>query len=251
MRVLTISELKNIGGEPSGKMFSSYSDICKALVEVDTLRNELTNYQAKIYQDKFLALYAKVERFHSNEAPLKNGKKHSEVWAVRTKLKDSMQDELQYVKIAQLLDKMAMSGKALTSNSGRLVRERWKNGQIGFSFTTDGTVNAQYSGRSIAINPQNFWKSEKLAMGLIAHEFHHVLSGRPADTYADEYVAHWKQYTVMELAKEKFDNLNHWLLDDPSGYKLRGSLRNGRTEFARPEDAGAIWSGTVDNSSLF
>jgi hypothetical protein len=244
MAVLSLEDFKKTGGEPSGKFFSHYSKMCSLLEKVHDMREHLTNYVPKDYQDKFLELQLLVDRFHPNDTGTSQ-KKADEITAVRA-LKDSMKTELEYVKISQLLDKMANSGKALISNTGKAMREKIKNRRVGIGFSTDNNINAQYSGSSLVINVTNFWKTEKLAMGLVAHEYHHILSGRPADTYADEYVAHWKQYTVMELGQDRFNNLNHWLLDDPAGYRLRGKLA-GRAPFAKPQDAGLIWTNYVDN----
>src|SRR4051812_39130185 len=94
MPVLSIEQFKKIGGEPSGKFFSTYTDLCKAIVELDKLREYGSNYVPKAYQDKLLAFHTKMERFHPNDTTAAAAKKNNEISAVRA-MKESMTSELQ------------------------------------------------------------------------------------------------------------------------------------------------------------
>ena len=223
MFILDVDEFTKIGGAPSGGLFSSYSTIHKKLGEANAARDYSAKYVNKRYQDAFMALLPLVQRFHPVDAGTP-GKKLKEVQAVRA-LQESMRDDLELVRFCRLIDKMAISGKALVNNTGRGMQARMKSmdaSAIGFGVTMDARKNAEFTGRTLNINVGNFWQSEKMATSLVVHEYHHVLTARAGDLYADEYVAHWKEYLTRDEPQSKFDKLNDWLLDNPQRIPFAG-----------------------------
>lgn len=162
--------------------------------------------------------------------------------------------------MSELLDKMAKNPMKLISNTGTGLRAVFSRGTLGMKFVKGTLDNAAWSGTHMKFDVTRIWQNENLAIGVLVHEYHHFLiKADQKRKYADEFVAHWKQYLAMNdkrTAEQKVTHINHWLLDDPNGYKLRGNgpLRisdenatdesgkfNG-TEFTGPADAGVIWT---------
>lgn len=236
-----------IGGTPSGKTGSNYSAICKAYAELDRLCDPNIAYNNRVFQDKFEAFYAQVQRFHPNDVGAATPKKTAETSAIRAMQTSApLKKELGLVRISRLLDKMTTHPLPLVSNTGREIIRKVKERSFNIGLIDIPNVNAQYNRASntMLINTS---VAEKLGMGVIVHEYHHYLTNSE-DKYADEFVAHWKQYLAMGLGREKFALINPFLLDDPSGYKLRsaGAIRT-RLPFSKPEDAGDLWFKYIDN----
>jgi len=244
---MNLTDFKLLGGEPSGKFGSNYSSICKLVQKVDDL-DISQSYLEKKQRDARRNLYEALARFHPNDDGAAE-KKTKEIAAAR-KLKTEMDNESQMdrVKVSELLDKMANDPMPLIRNTGKGLTDLFSKGNgLAMGFKQGGAENAIWAARTITIYTANFWQSENLATGVLVHEYHHYLTKRMGEYYADEFVAHWKQYLAMRANRTAKD-LNKWLLDDPLGYKLRQQKDKFKgVEFKRPEDAGPLWTKNMDN----
>jgi hypothetical protein len=245
MRFVDVSELVATGGAPSNSWGSGYSEIYKLLQKLDSLE-ESGWYLNKKRQDATFKLETKITEYVAKGRLSRNvltPKKRSEIQAV-AELAELMKPQVETAKVCQLLDRMATDAMLLIRNTANGLIQLLIRRSIGLSFTATGNTNAQMSKTNLALNPPLFWASDKLAVGLLVHEYHHHLTGRNGPLYPDEFVAHWKQYLAMGLPRDRFLRINPFLLDDPAGYKLR---RQVTVEFTRPEDAGTVWTRFPNN----
>jgi hypothetical protein len=251
--MMSPAELKELGGVPSGSWGSNYTKICRLLKTVEDME-AAPSYFDKRQRDARRALYDALTRFHPNEPAADVGKKGREIRAVR-QLRTEMdtENQLDQARVSELLDKMTTDPMALIRNTGIGLIRLFTKGYQGLSMTFQnaGNANATFSGSTITITKSNFWTSENLAKGVLVHEYHHYLSGRNGELYADEFVAHWKQYLAMKLTNQTAVTLNTWLLDAPDGYKMREKRAQKGIwkgiEFAGPEQAGNLWTKYKDN----
>jgi hypothetical protein len=246
--MMTSTKFKELGGKPSGKWNSSYSEICKLLDVVENLDIPLS-YLDKKQRDARRKLNNKLARFHPNDHGNVE-KKKKEINAVRTFQRGMDGGRMEdLAKVSELLDKMANNKRQLIHNTGKGLIKKFSSHSGGLSlvFTDAGAFNAMWSAKIVTINKPKFWASENFATAILVHEYHHILTKRAGEFYADEFVAHWKQYQAMNLNKTA-KYLNNWLLDDPTGYNLRKkpNLFKG-VEFDAPEKAGTMWTNYRDN----
>ena len=80
--------------------------------------------------------------------------------------------------------------------------------------------NARWGGgKKISINPRTVWDRATLE-GALVHEYHHYLTNRPLTkglSYIDEFVAHWKDYSVRKPGFTAQD-INNFLKQGYPGY---------------------------------
>jgi hypothetical protein len=253
--MMSPDDLKGHGGAPSGKWGSNYTKVCRLLKTVDDM-DVPKSYLDKKQREARRALYAAVSGFHPNEPATAVDKKGQEILAVR-KLKAEMDTENQMdrAKVSELLDKMATDGMPLVRNTGVALKDLFSKHSGGLSMTfrnvAGANENASFSSSTIIFNMINFWKSENLARGILVHEYHHYLSNKTGGTlYADEFVAHWKQYLAMRKTfnEQLITDLNQFLL--VTGYKLQDKKDQpgmwAGVKFTRPE-AGHLWTKYRDN----
>jgi hypothetical protein len=237
-KITTLEAFKAIGGEPSNKLGSGYSAICKVLDKITDLG---PNYWSAPQRTLLADLASKLQTYHAGG--LADGtpeKKRKNLEAV-TQLKSQLADYKEAAKISVLIDKMEVADQPLIRNTALGLKK------FTFSFIGDPNVNAFFTGAAcIAVNTTLFWVNEKTAIGILVHEYHHSLTRRLPAPYKDEFVAHWKQYLAMGITKT-VEELNYWLCDDPKGYKLRNKPNLPNPLFTRVEDAGGVWTTYKDN----
>ena len=271
-----VSEFGSGGGRPSGSSRSTYSSICTTLAayEVTTRKKKVENYITSAGEALLVKLEGQIKEFVDVRHPAgskMDSKKTKEVDAVN-ELRAALVDLEPVRKISRLLNTYVTLGSHAHGGNSDLIR----NSMAGWIdllsrdvyklvISSDSRINAQVtSDRKLAIHVGNFFattfkihqRGEYVPVGILVHEYHHHLTrgSIPATSvYADEFVAHWKQYDAMGIIAPIgratcVAELNTWLLDDPRGYKRRHEVPAG-PEFAGPQATGAaFWDNHLDNA---
>ncbi len=219
MADVTQQWLKTNVGEPSGKWGSKYSEIYK-------LTGDLEKSKGKGKKDKALIekLYRLLNEFsrsgHSGaKSAVAQGEKdrqQRELNAFRAALQleyidagEPFKEDLliklnkadeNYTKelalVRDVIAKMADSPDALLSNTGQGLQE--VNIVMLLADKQNGTWNA--STGVMTVNPVLAY-NHSLLKGLLAHEYHHKLNKAGLHYgYLDEFVAHWKQFSITRPA---------------------------------------------------
>lgn len=257
--LMSRSQVEAIGGPPSAKLFSTYTDICNLLTRIDDLPHSPGAFSGGYYtrtEEQLVAkLKSKVDEFKNSRHTHATGieaqaKKKRETQAVDA-LDNSMQDEVLYARISKLLNDNAGSSIPLVRNSvaGWIRRFQHEGASIGIAPHVP-RINAQWTGKCLQIKPVAFFPplDPTLPLTLLVHEYHHVLTKRAEPQYNDEFVAHWKQYTVGRVAPlddvGRANRINNFLLDDLNGYRFPEPAQR----LTRPQDAGKhIWDVSIEN----
>ncbi len=211
MSTITQKWLTENVGKPSGKWGSKYSAIYKKTGEYErqktkqNLERLLTMVNAWSYsshsgaktpsavlgkekQQRFLNEFAyalKVERLKLNPGY---------VAELKRQIKDNPSDYPREKQIVNdVIGDMMISGNLLIKNTGIGASKL----ELTMSLSTNVAGSMSCNG-ILTVNPL-VTKNKSQLIGLLVHEYHHYLCNCPFNSqYVDEFVAHWKEYSVTK-----------------------------------------------------
>lgn len=274
-------DLTNIhrgGGRPSGGVFSTYSDICKTLqkYELASGKKQSENYINADAEALLVKLEALIDTFLTKERKgTLSDKKVSEIDAVG-ELREALVDLAPKRRLWKLLNSYSTVASHPHNGNCELIRNSIKGwiqllskGDYTLQLSDNEAINAEViNGNKLSIHAVNFFgtrhgiyeRGDFFPIGVLVHEYHHHLIRKAhagKSVYADEFVAHWKQYDAMGIIDPMgrqacVDSLNFWILDHGQGYRRRWEVSAEseiKAVFKGPEDTGAAyWDDHLDNA---
>jgi hypothetical protein len=210
---VTTAWLKQNVGEPSGKWGSTYSEIYSLTAK----------YEGKKSKDTLDKLYKKVQSWsYSSHSAAESSAAIAEkdrqqralnlfYSAIKLEFIDKnanwkeflqlrlKKDQANYDKEKKVVEKvvveMRKSSTPLLRHTGNGIDDRK------IVMVMDETANGAFaSDGTLQINPTLTY-NKSLLMGVLVHEYHHKLCHHNGNyTYLDEFVAHWKQWTIVKPA---------------------------------------------------
>lgn len=214
MAEITQAWLKANVGEPSGSFGSTYSSLYKKT-------GEYSSSSGPTQLVRMAELFTLLEKFsHSTHSGAKTTEQKADkdtqqrllndfneelkiqrlrlnpgaLVALRERIaKNSRNYPAELAIVKQVLEEMKLSALPLIANTGKGI-EQDKIVML-LSDTGAGSMN---SNGILTVNPLRA-KNKSLLIGLLVHEYHHKLCTHNGDfSYADEFVAHWKEYSVIK-----------------------------------------------------
>lgn len=214
MAEITQAWLKANVGEPTGSFGSTYSDIYKKtgeysssagptqlarMAELFTLLEKFSHskhggaktIEQKADKDKQQRLLndfneeLKIQRLRLNPGALE---------ALRARIaKNSSHYPAELATVKRVIEEMKLSAVPLIANTGKGIDQN----KIVMLLSDNGAGSMNSNG-ILTVNPLRA-KNKSLLIGLLVHEYHHKLCAHNGDfSYADEFVAHWKEYSVIK-----------------------------------------------------